>query len=283
MLKRAVIAACPWLPGLRLAAERGHWRELAPMAAAVGWPAALRLWFALRCQAGRPARRLARLRPTGFERPVHFRPGGSDARVIEQVFVHREYRAVAHLPGVEFIADCGANIGCTTFYLLHRYPRARAVVVEPDAGNMAVCRRNLAPFGARVTYLEAGVWSSSGPLVVERGAFGDGAEWSFQVRPARPGERPDVTAVTVPEVMARAGFPRLDLLKVDVEGAEAEVFGPGAGAWLPRVRNLAIELHGPACERALAAALAGFRFRAGTSGELTVLTDLAPAVAEGRC
>ena len=101
----------------------------------------------------------------GYRFPLFFRPGGSDPWVIDQVFVRREYEAVGGLSGIEFLIDCGANIGCTTFYLLHRYPAARAVVVEPDPGNMAMCRRNLAPFADRVTFVEAGVWSSAGPLV----------------------------------------------------------------------------------------------------------------------
>ena len=273
MLKRAATSVCPWLPAFRAAVELGYWRDVAPAAGAIGWPAALRLWFARWCQRTNPAR-LTRLHMSGFRYPLYFRTGGSDPEVINQVFVQREYAAVADLPDVSFVVDCGANIGCATFFLLHRYPRARAVVVEPDAGNMALCRRNLAPFRDRVTFVQAGVWSAAGPLVVERGAFGDGAEWSFQVRPARANETADVTAVTVPDLITLAGFPRIDLLKIDIEGAEVEVFGPAAETWLRRTRNIAIELHGPTCEQALATALAGFRFRPGVSGELTILTDI---------
>jgi len=273
MLKRIAKAVCPRLPEYRAAVER-NWRDVAAVARVIGWPAAARLWYAIRCQCGIKSRQLAKLRLAGFRYPLFFRPGGSDPHVINQVFVQREYDTVATLPGVSFIVDCGANIGCTSFYLLHRYPHARAVVVEPDAGNMAVCRRNLAPFRDRVTFVEAGVWSAAGLLVVERGAFRDGAEWSFQVRPARPGERPDVTAVTIPDLMTAGGFSHIDLLKVDIEGAEAEVFGTNCDPWLQRTRNIAIETHGPECDAALHGALAGYRSEVGTSGELTVFRSI---------
>ena len=197
--------------------------------------------------------------------------------MIEQVFVSREYECIADLPCVSFIADCGANIGCSTYYLLHRYPKARAVVAEPDSRNMAVCRKNLAPFGDRVTFVQAGVWSSSGALVIERGAFRDGAEWATQVRPATPGEAADVPAVTVLDLMTAAGFPRLDVLKVDIEGSEVQVFGPGCERWLSATRNIAVELHGPECERVVTAALARFRHRIDRSGELTVYRDIRSA------
>lgn len=274
MLRRALTAAVPWLPAFRFSMARGQWRALAPAVRAIGWPAALRLCFAMWCQRESTGAR-GRLRPSGFNRPLHFRCGTSDPHVVEQVFVRREYAAVAELPGVEFVVDCGANIGLTTFYLLHKYPNARAAVVEPDAGNMALCRKNLAPFGDRVTFVEAGVWSAAGPLVVERTAA-DGAAWAFHVRPARAGEAADVNAVTIPDVLARAGFPRVDLLKIDIEGAETEVLSAGATEWLALTRNVAIELHGPECEAALERALAGFTCERGTSGELTILTGLAP-------
>ena len=274
MLKRLTVSAFPALPSLRAALAAGRWREVPPKAEVIGWPAAARLWYARWCESGRPRKRLAKVRLSGFAHPLFFRPAGSDPAVIEQVFVQREYAAVAELPGVEFIVDCGANIGCTTFFLLKHYPRARAVVVEPDPGNMAVCQRNLAPFADRVTFVRAGVWSKAGPLVVERGEFRDGAEWSFRVRPARDGEAADINAVTIPDVLAAAGFPRADLLKIDIEGSEVEVFGRDAGAWLGRTRNIAIETHGPECERAVADALAGFRFESGASGELQIYRNL---------
>lgn len=274
MLKRLAIALCPSLPYYRAAVETGRWREIGPLAREVGWLAALKLWRAQWAKGVGVAGRLGRVRLPRYRYPVYYRLGGSDPLVVRHVFANREYAPIAALPDVRFIVDCGANIGCTTFYLLHRYPDARAVVVEPDAGNMAVCRKNLAPFRGRVTFVEAGVWSSAGPLVVERGKFGDGAEWSYQVRPARDGERVDVNAVTVPDLLAAGGFPRADILKVDIEGAEAEVFGPTAANWLPLVRNLAIEIHGPDCERIVSSALSGFRFEPGRSGELTLFKNI---------
>jgi FkbM family methyltransferase len=276
MLKRLAVALCPSLPYYRAAIETGRWREIGPLARAVGWPAALKLWRGQWAKGAGVAGRLSRVRLPGYRYPLYFRLGGSDPLVVRHVFANREYAPIAGLSDVRFIIDCGANIGCATFYLLHRYPEARAVVVEPDAGNMIVCRRNLAPFRERVTFVEAGVWSAPGPLVVERGTFGDGAEWSYQVRPSRADEKPDVNAVTVSDLLAAGGFPRVDVLKVDIEGAESEVFGPTAAGWLRLVRNLAIEIHGPECARIVAGAFDGFQFEPGCSGELTLFRNIRP-------
>jgi len=43
--------------------------------------------------------------------------------------------------------------------------------------------------------------------------------------------------------MRRCGLERIDLLKVDIEGAEAELLGETAEQWIGRVGCIVIELH----------------------------------------
>jgi hypothetical protein len=52
----------------------------------------------------------------------------------------------------------------------------------------------------------------------------------------------EVPAITISEMCKIYGLSRLDLLKVDIEGAEREVFANAE--FLPRVRLGVIELHG---------------------------------------
>jgi FkbM family methyltransferase len=219
-------------------------------------------------------RRLHKLYLRDYRHPLYFRSNSSDAEVIRQVFGGRDYRCVEDLSDVSLIIDCGANIGCTTYFLLHRYPQARAVVVEPDGENFSLCRRNLAPFRDRVTFVRAGVWSAAGGLKIERGGFRDGKEWSFQVRPCAADEAPDVVAVTIDALLQATGRPVIDILKIDVERSERELFGRRADAWLTRTRNLVIELHDEECERVFAAALSSYRRTQRRHGELTVCRNL---------
>jgi len=72
------------------------------------------------------------------------------------------------------------------------------------------------------------------------------------------------------------GAEAADLLKVDIERAELEIFGETAKAWLPRVRNICIELHGADCEDAFFSALAGFDYELERSGELTICRNIRP-------
>jgi FkbM family methyltransferase len=206
----------------------------------------------------------------GYPHPIRLRAGTSDLFVAMQIFLKEEYRCVSEERGVEFIVDCGGNIGCSAIYLLNRYPNARLIAIEADEGNAKLCRENLAPYGERAKVLNAGIWPRDEDLKVES-QCGDGLEWSFQVRPCREGESADIRAVSIHTLLRESPSGRIDLLKVDIEGAERELFSdPGAAAWLGRVRCLAIEIHNQECAAAFSRAIAPFGFRTMDSGELTI-------------
>ncbi len=57
-----------------------------------------------------------------------------------------------------------------------------------------------------------------------------------------------VEAITVSAAMALKGWHRLDILKMDIEGAEADVLDQTADAWIGRVGRIIVELHGPEIE-----------------------------------
>lgn len=53
----------------------------------------------------------------------------------------------------------------------------------------------------------------------------------------------EVRAITVEDILERYALQRIDLLKIDIEGAELELFSAGDLTWLDRVDCIAIELH----------------------------------------
>jgi hypothetical protein len=66
--------------------------------------------------------------------------------------------------------------------------------------------------------------------------------------------------ITVPGLMQQFGLETIDVLKIDVEGAEREIFA--ACDWMDKVRFLAIELHDrfwPGCSALVDAAAKNFR------------------------
>jgi Methyltransferase FkbM domain len=74
--------------------------------------------------------------------------------------------------------------------------------------------------------------------------------------------------------LAPGNAQQIDILKVDIEGSERQLFSATAQNWLPLVRNICIELHGPACEEVFWGAMAGYSYVKATSGELTLCSAI---------
>jgi len=136
-------------------------------------------------------RREARKAP-GVDDPVTMRVGGSsDPLVFEQIFINAELtNLISRVRDVRTIVDLGANVGYASIVFLNAFPNAYVLAVEPDPKNAVLCARNLSPYGNRARLVEAAAWSRSCGLMLIRGAFRDGKEWSTQVRPAQPDEWP---------------------------------------------------------------------------------------------
>ncbi len=100
-----------------------------------------------------------------------------------------------------------------------------------------------------------------------------GNEWGVQVRAARQGEVGGIEAIDLPSL----GLDHIDILKIDIEGSEANLFGEGTDRWLPRVSNIAIELHGAECERRFNTTMASYHYALSHSGELTICQGIAKA------
>jgi FkbM family methyltransferase len=207
--------------------------------------------------------------------PVMARVGGSsDADCLCQIFVDCQYAPLCDIDSPRLILDLGANVGYASAFFLSRFPSAKLMAVEPDPGNFEICRRNLSPYGERAMVLRGAVWSRRSRLVLSRN-FGDRRDWAIQVREYADGDKEaTVEGWDVENLLEMAGEKYVDLLKVDIERGELEVFGSTCAPWLPRVRNICIELHGPDCEQAFLNALRDYDYDLSTAGELTICRNL---------
>ncbi len=212
--------------------------------------------------------------------PMLARAKSSDLYVFDQIFVDREYRCLDGLKNVRTIIDAGANVGYSSAYLLSRFPNAQVIAIEPDADNFAMLQRNLAVYQDRAQLIHGAVWSEDTMLDFSDSFQGTGDEWARQVGTARDGTG-SVTAMSIPSILNKAGWDKVDLLKMDIEGAEEAVFGASDIGWMDRVGAMVIEIHGPECRAALDRAVEGRAYDISHCDELTVCLradELADAV-----
>jgi len=185
----------------------------------------------------------------GREISVSLRRGSSDVPVFLQVMAEHEYRPalalLSHRPTPPTIIDAGANIGLTTLYLKCFRPDARILALEPMPDNFRRLEACLRENGLEdVTPLEGGLWTEEGRLTADRG-FRDGDEWSFALREGGPADQASVPVYPLHALLARAGWARVDLLKLDIEGSEAALLRDDAflETLVDRVGLLAMEVH----------------------------------------
>ncbi len=145
----------------------------------------------------------------------------ADLAVIEEVFG----RGVYELPDIrapKVIVDLGAHIGATVLFFTMRFPTARVVALEPDPVNFAKLRRNVGSM-PQVTILNTAVSEQDGTITLYSGGRLDGWK-SSSARPATRWQQPiDVRSMKLDNVLAEAGIKEVDLLKIDIEGAEYDV------------------------------------------------------------
>jgi FkbM family methyltransferase len=217
----------------------------------VGAGAALRDRLRIARVLGHAHLRLGRARialawlPAGDDPPREIRLRGgptvlarrADAVPLYEQFALSVYGVELPFDEVRTILDLGANVGYATLALAALYPGASFVCVEPEPRNRAVLLENLRRNGLDARVLDFAIVGSPGSyrLVQRRAPSGTRVE---------RGTDGDVEGVTISALLDRAGIEHVDLMKVDIEGAEHEVF-LGASEWAPRVRALVGELHPP--------------------------------------
>jgi FkbM family methyltransferase len=199
----------------------------------------------------------------------------SDMDVLRQIFLDEEYACLRDIPSPRFIVDLGANVGYSSAYFLSCFPTASVLAIEPDPSNFEILRRNLEPYGDRAKVRLAAVWSCNTKLQLLRD-FGDKREWATQVIPAARDQAGCIDGFDVPTLLDFANARYVDLLKIDIEAAELEIFNNQSLSWLERVRNICIELHGNECRNAFMNAITDYEYDLETSGELTICRNLQP-------
>lgn len=142
--------------------------------------------------------------------------------------------------------DVGANIGAVTLVLSRLSPGGAVFAFEPAPANFAYLRRNLADNGAANVVAEAlALYDENGPVPFE----------VSEVYPAgshvTAGDEATtfVEGVRLDDYVERRGVERVDLVKLDVEGAEMRALR-GAQRTLARFRpDLVVEVNPVALRR----------------------------------
>ena len=177
----------------------------------------------------------------GLKSPIYLRRNIVDYRLLYSIFCYREYDSKlieSKIGTARYIIDAGANIGLFALQMVRKHPNSKIYCIEPNEGNCELLRINTSYYSNIVIYQSA-LWNrNTGYKVIDTG-LGD---WAFTIEEAKF-SNPDQLTLTVEDVLTMNNIDVLDILKIDIEGSEMELFDSQYESWLPRVRCLIIELH----------------------------------------
>jgi len=197
--------------------------------------------------------------------PLYLRPTTTDKYVFDLIFLWHEYDFDVQLSKSPNIIDLGANIGLASLFFFNRYPTARIVSVEPSVENFEILKLNLGRFQNSIA-LNKAVWSKQAALYLKDNLTGGFDGFVFDELSEFDSESglPKVDVVTIDEIMIQYQFDVIDVLKIDIEGAEQKIFESGYEVWLPKTKLIFIELHdqlGTYSARTFFSALCHYRFK----------------------
>ncbi|MEQ1717779.1 MAG: FkbM family methyltransferase [Hyphomicrobium sp.] len=170
--------------------------------------------------------------------PVTLRPDDGDLAILYEIFVRDAYRIDdrdLNPASVRVVIDAGANIGVASLYLAARYPNARIVSIEPNPDNLALLRANAAG-EPRITIVQACLMGLPNQQV-----FIDTAGRGSHFQANTSGRGVAVPGISIQQLSAAERLGRIDLLKIDIEGGEKDVFAHPA--FLSDVSAVIAELH----------------------------------------
>lgn len=141
--------------------------------------------------------------------------------------------------GPKCVVDVGANIGAFSLYQSLKKKADLVVAFEPSSASFRRLTDNIKLNSVHnIQAINAAVGASCGTLPFVELPF------SFNCRIARSGDQSIVTvlSVTLDSALGRLGIKKIDLLKIDTEGYEAQVL-EGASAILKRTDRVVLEMH----------------------------------------
>jgi FkbM family methyltransferase len=176
----------------------------------------------------------------GIRTPVYCRSKGPDFLVLYDL--HGKKRCDYPFPNPPgLIIDAGAHVGFASLFYANRWPSAQVIAVEPEPNNCELLRMNCSSY-PNVTIIQGALWYERTRLRIVNP---DAQSWGFRVNQRalqKSGSHP-VEAYSVSDLLNLSGHSRISLLKIDIEGAELDVFANNPHPWLDKVDAILIELH----------------------------------------
>ena len=201
----------------------------------------------------------------------YLRPNSTDKSVFASVFLQNQYNVdIPFEPAT--ILDLGANIGLSALYFAARFPNAQIVGLEPDKENFEIAVRNTEAY-KNIQLINKGVWNKKSFIdIVDANSRKD----AFMVVETSSPSAASIEAVSINDIMQQQHWKTIDILKIDIEGSEKELFAENFQSWLPHAKLIFVEVHDhmrKGSSRSVFAAISEYNFSFDMKDENLIFTN----------
>lgn len=209
---------------------------------------------------------LSSIQLPGYQHPFQLRVNTTDIPMFYQVFFNQCYNINFDIvPKV--IIDAGANIGLASIYFANRFKESRIISLEPESNNFKLLTKNSKLY-TNITPINYALWNETDELIVEDQGLGSSG---FKVKKeANQGHLQKVKSITIDQLFLQYKLDIIDVLKIDIEGSEKEIFDSNYENWLNKIRYLIIETHDflrPGTSKSVFKAISKYDFHLEIRGE----------------
>lgn len=204
-----------------------------------------------------------------FLHPIFIRNNTSDFPIFYQVFLNREY-SIQYNFEPKVILDCGANVGFASVYFKNAYPKAKIIAIEPDTDNYQMLIQNTKEYDG-IECLKGAVWNKDTHLIIKDPGIGS---WGYMVEESANPTKDSIQVYTIDQLMKQFKLDQIDLLKIDIEGSELQLFESNYDSWLSKTKVIIIELHDKmraGSSKSFFKALSNYDYSLAMSGENIVI------------
>lgn len=174
---------------------------------------------------------------------VEFRQNSGDIFTLYEILARFPYRfPYQSLGRVNTIVDLGAHIGLASLYFAILFPKSRLLSVEPVPDNFKLLKKNCEMNGVYPTLKNNCIGTEKGTARIHLNASSNRHSLFGGVSRAEVDSSIEVGMITMNDLITENGINEIDILKVDIEGEEIELFSEYK-SWMSKVRSIIIEIH----------------------------------------
>lgn len=170
---------------------------------------------------------------------VQCRHNTTDSRVFEQVFY--DFPKCFTTSTARVIVDAGANVGFSAVWFARKYKDAVVYAIEPNAANYRALVENCKMY-SNIVPIHAAISNQDGEMFC---VDIDDGEWAYVISATctDSSKSEKCTVFSMKSFLEKYAINHIDILKVDIEGSECELFDASANTWISMCGQINIEPH----------------------------------------